>query len=317
MRNLEARTKMTLLLMSTASWLFAHSAVADEALDQYRRGVELFNQTNYADAAKAFREAYGLKPSWKLYYNIGQAEAAGRRYGLALDAFEAYLVEGGDEVDAERREAVLADIKNFKMLVGTIEVEAPAGSELFVDGEPRSKIPLQGILRVAAGSHRFLLKKGDHILLDKKLKVAGDVRMVLKSESIPEGDASKPASDDDSPPASVPAHTEPSKMNGKTVAGIVTGTAGLAGLAVGIVFYLKSKDEFNKAEDQTDVTEFNKWDKAYKRDNAIGISTMAVGGALVTTGVILLVVGLRNGSKAKRNNEAVIMPTLSGLAVKF
>lgn len=317
MRNVEILTKMMLFLMTAAFWLFSHRVDADEALDQYRRGVELFNQSKHIEAADAFRKAYALKPSWKLFYNIGQAEAAGRRYGRALDAFEAYLVEGGDEVDEDRRTAVLADIKNFKMLVGTIEVEAPAGAELFVDGELRGKVPLQGILRVAAGVHRFVLKRGNSALLDKKIKVAGDVRMVLRPENAEEDESSGVEPEGEAPSSPEPTVEEPSRMNGKTVAGIVTGTAGLGGLAVGIVFFIKAKDEYRKAEEQTDRTEFNRWDKAYRRDNIIGISLMAVGGALVTTGVVLLALGLKNRDRAEKNREAAIVPTLGGLAVTF
>jgi tetratricopeptide (TPR) repeat protein len=69
---------------------------ADPAKAAFAGGSRLFDKGDFPAAAEAFREANRLNPSWKLYYNIGRAEAAAERYGLALEAFEQYLAEGGD-----------------------------------------------------------------------------------------------------------------------------------------------------------------------------------------------------------------------------
>jgi tetratricopeptide (TPR) repeat protein len=76
----------------------------DEAMAFFKKGIDLFNAEKYEDAASAFRRAYELKPNWKLNYNIGQSEAAAKRLGLALQAFEAYLSQGGDDISTERRD---------------------------------------------------------------------------------------------------------------------------------------------------------------------------------------------------------------------
>ena len=49
----------------------------------------------------------------RLAGHVPMAEAAARRYGLALDAFEAYLVKGGDDITEGRREDVLKDIQSL------------------------------------------------------------------------------------------------------------------------------------------------------------------------------------------------------------
>ena len=82
----------------------AQEPTADDkkkAKTAFDRGRASFEQQQYKDAADAFREAYDLMPSWKLLYNIGQAEAAGSRYGLALDSFERYLAVGGDRASGQ------------------------------------------------------------------------------------------------------------------------------------------------------------------------------------------------------------------------
>jgi hypothetical protein len=139
----------------------------------YKKGVKFFDKGDFVEASKAFREANRLKPSWKLFYNIGQSEAAAGRYGLALEAFEAYLVQGADQVPEGRGETVLKEVQRLRVLVGTIQVEAPKGTALEVDDMPRGEIPFQGPVRVAAGKHRVVLKVDGKIALDQQISVAG------------------------------------------------------------------------------------------------------------------------------------------------
>ena len=42
-------------------------------------GTTRFQEARYVEAAEAFREAYELKPNWKLLYNLAQSEAASKR----------------------------------------------------------------------------------------------------------------------------------------------------------------------------------------------------------------------------------------------
>ena len=55
----------------------------------------------FLEAVRAFRSANEINPSWKIEFNIGQCEAALKRYGLAMEAFEKYLALGGDEVPTD------------------------------------------------------------------------------------------------------------------------------------------------------------------------------------------------------------------------
>ena len=315
------RRKIALHFVIAVLCLCAHNAVADQAMDKYNLGVKLYNAERFDEAAEAFRAAYDLKPAWKLYYNIGQAEAAARRYGSALDAFEAYLVEGGDNIGIERRESVLREIQNFKLLVGVVEVDAPAGSKLYVDNAMRSEIPLKGILRVAAGEHRFVLKLNGDVLLDENFKVAGEEKLVLSPKPKPgtdTGAAEEPIVYDrgQEGPTEEPAPEKTSQMNAMTGAGIGVGVAGLASASVGIVFFIKGRNEFDKAEAQDDKTEFDKWNQDYEKHNVVGISLMAAGGALTVAGVVLLVIGLRDKNKGKEKKVS-ILPAPGGLAVRF
>ncbi len=176
----------------------AGAASADDAKQAYRRGVTAFNDAKYADAAEAFREAYRLKPSWKILYNIGQSDAATARYGLALEAFEAYLVEGADQVSDERREAVINELQRLRVLVGVVEVRgAEAGIELFIDDVNRGVTPFEGPIRVAAGKHDAVLKQGEEVVLEQQITVAGGMTTKLQIEK-----------EEPAPPAPVPLPAE-------------------------------------------------------------------------------------------------------------
>ena len=98
-----------MLLISSKSSAEETKAADDEsekAQALFQKGADLYENSAFDRAADAFRQAYAIRPSWKLYYNIGQSEAAAKHYGLALEAFEKYLAEGGDDVEKERSDEV-------------------------------------------------------------------------------------------------------------------------------------------------------------------------------------------------------------------
>ena len=84
-------------------------------------------------------------------YNIGQCEAAAKRYGLAFEAFEKYLAEGGDEIPEDRRNEVLAELNRLEQMVGSLEIAAPKGALITLNGVERGRAPFPGKLKVVAG----------------------------------------------------------------------------------------------------------------------------------------------------------------------
>lgn len=175
------------VFMSIAIFLFGLSlaptiAQADEARTLHEQGIVLFKENHFEEAALAFRQAYRLRPTWKLLYNIGQCEAAAKRYGLALEAFESYLVQGGDEVPNNRRENVSSEIRRFLPLVGFLIIEAPDNVEIFVDGIARATTSMNGPLRVAAGKHRVVLRQDKRTILEKTVTIGGGISTTVKKE---------------------------------------------------------------------------------------------------------------------------------------
>ncbi|MBN2530345.1 MAG: tetratricopeptide repeat protein [Deltaproteobacteria bacterium] len=83
----------------------AHAADGD-AQQAFLNGARLYEKGEYAKAAQWFRMAYEAQPNWKILYNIGQCEAEAKQYARAIDAFEQYLKEGAEAIDAEKKKQV-------------------------------------------------------------------------------------------------------------------------------------------------------------------------------------------------------------------
>jgi len=276
----------------------------------HREGVEHFNASRFEEASRSFREAHKLRPTWKLYYNIGQCEAAARHYGLALESFEAYLVDGGDEVPDDRREYVSSEIRRIQPLVGVLEVEAVSGVEVLVGGTHRAFTPLEGPVRVSAGSRLVVLKRGDEILLEKKVHIAGGMtsRVVAPKEN--EADlAVEKAAGEQEPEA----EGKPERSSLWTIGWIGVGVG--AGIALGgAITGGLALSKSNELKDNCPVKEDcdPKYDELPGQTDNLALATnilLPVGAALAVTGVVLIIIG-RGGDEDEHADSAQfsIMP---------
>ncbi len=152
----------------------------DEALAQFQQGVELYKAGQFEQAAIAFERAYELRPSYKIFFNIGQAQNELRHYAAALEAYEKYLSGGRGEIEDKRRKVVMAEIKRLKTLVGHVSVEAATdGLMVFVDGHKKGPTPLRGPVALDLGEHQVVVKDGTDELHSEVVRVAGGKTVVV------------------------------------------------------------------------------------------------------------------------------------------
>ncbi|MBN2718759.1 MAG: PEGA domain-containing protein [Deltaproteobacteria bacterium] len=135
---------------------YAMGNEAEKASQLFSEGVTAFDAEHYTEAADRFRDANRIRHNWKVLYNIGQAEAAAKRYGLALEAFESYIAEGGDKIPENRLDEVHHEVRRLRDMTGTIDIKAPDGAIIKVDDVERGVAPLPGSLLVAAGTTHVL-----------------------------------------------------------------------------------------------------------------------------------------------------------------
>ncbi|MBN2525743.1 MAG: tetratricopeptide repeat protein, partial [Deltaproteobacteria bacterium] len=176
---------LSAIILSDASVTMADDTPSQtDAVAVFKQGVALFDSGDFRGAANAFRQANRLKENWKIQYNIGQSEAAAKRYGLALEAFESYLALGGDEIDIARRDEVLDEIKRMKLRVATLEVSAPPGALVYIDDFLRGAVPLPGPMLISAGVlHVLEIKLDDEVILTQQVKLSNGQTQKISVEN--------------------------------------------------------------------------------------------------------------------------------------
>ncbi|HSU38021.1 MAG TPA: PEGA domain-containing protein [Polyangiaceae bacterium] len=135
-------------------------AAIREASEHYEAGLALYADGEFKRAAIEFDRAYELVPNYRALYNIGQVRIQLHDYARAFKALQAYLKEGGDKIDADRRKSVNDDIEMLSTRTATLAIDCnEAGADILVDGELAGTTPLPEPLLLDTGDHRIIVRK--------------------------------------------------------------------------------------------------------------------------------------------------------------
>lgn len=128
----------------------------EDARRHFGRGVQLYRDRDFRGALAEFNRAYSIGPSYRILYNIGQAELELQDHAAALKTFARYLKDGGDELTPSKRDEVQAILARYADRIAEVRVRvSQAGAEVFVDDVSAGRAPLAEPLIVSAGRHRF------------------------------------------------------------------------------------------------------------------------------------------------------------------
>ncbi len=145
-----------------------------EARARYERGIRLYDEGAYEAARSEFERAYSLVPTYKLLYNIALVREQLADFVSALDNFQRYLKEGGDELSPERKKVVEAEIAKLLPRIGKVDVTINVpGSDVFVDDVPVGKSPLTAPLSVNPGRRKISASHKGRLPATKVVDVAG------------------------------------------------------------------------------------------------------------------------------------------------
>ncbi len=291
-----------------------NKAAAKTAFDD---GRAKFEAGQFKEAADAFRQAYDLMPSWKLLYNVGQAETAAGRYGLALDSFERYLAMGGDQVPTDRKEEVIAEITRMRAMVGFIEIKAPDGAVVFVDNVKRGVTPLPGRIKETAGiEHKVFVEIDKDNIFTRTVMVSGGETIVVEvSTARGETEVEESRTKDDPTTEDVRREVDekakPHPM--VTVGWVLTGTGAavlIGGGVTGLLSIVKTK-QLKKDCDGTVCPSSRSGDiDSLKTTSLLSSILLPVGAAIAGTGAVLLILGSKRAAK-KENNDISLVPLTS------
>ncbi|MBN2719174.1 MAG: hypothetical protein JXX14_25215 [Deltaproteobacteria bacterium] len=303
----------------------------NEAKKAFREGTTLFRDGKYILASEAFRKAYKYRPTWKLFFNIAQADAAASRYGLSLEAFEAYLALGGDEVPRQRMDEAMDEIARLRMLVGVLEVNAPDGAVIYVDSYERTTLPTVKPIRVAVGQHTVQIMINGEQVHEETVEIAGNLTasVVYPKPEEPAHTPVEASKENFVVEQSPPVETQPAS-NSKTdkrnklllISGISSAVLAAGGIAVGVIGSMKFSKDYDKWETASDAYresgDASDYDDAHdahsnmKSDSTILTAGFIAGGVFGTASIILFSV-----LKKKKESPVAVVPSAGSLTVTF
>jgi hypothetical protein len=184
-----------LLAAALAAERPARAADAEtEARERFERAIKLYEDQDYGAALAELERAAKLKPSYKLFYNMGQVRVAMRDYAGAIVAFQQYLEQGGDKVPADRRDFVQKEIKRLDQRVARLVVTTDVPSaEVAIDDTVVGFTPLAEPVLINAGTRRITVRHPDYPPRTRTVSLAGRVRETIAFSLAQPGPAPAPA----------------------------------------------------------------------------------------------------------------------------
>src|SRR5690606_18818071 len=99
----------------------------------------------------------------------------------AVEAFEAYLSEGGDRIPAARRARAEQELATQRERIASLAIEVNVeGASISVDGSLVARAPLAAPIRVAVGEHLVAVSAGGYEPQQRRITVAGGVTETLR-----------------------------------------------------------------------------------------------------------------------------------------
>ncbi len=154
------------------------ASAAAEAGTHFHRGVELYKDADFAGAVVEFKRAYDLAPNWRVLYDLGQAYYQLAHYAQALQAFDAYLAQGGTHIPSARKTAVEREREELASRVARVEITVNAdGADIRIDDESAGTSPLKSSVLVSVGHRKITISKEGRAPIERFVDVAaGDLQ---------------------------------------------------------------------------------------------------------------------------------------------
>jgi tetratricopeptide (TPR) repeat protein len=134
-------------------------AVTEMARRRFQEGVKFFDQKRYEEARGAFLQAFALKRHPALLLNLAQSEIRSGHPAEAARHFAAYLREAPNASQVERSEAEKG-LREARAKLGRVQITAPPGAEVLVDGESVGQAPIGDPVDVTPGTHTIEARSG-------------------------------------------------------------------------------------------------------------------------------------------------------------
>jgi tetratricopeptide (TPR) repeat protein len=248
----------------------------DNAREHYVKGTRAYELGLYEEAIAEYMAAYKLKDDPALLFNIGQAHRLAGHPAEALRLYKTYLAKVPGAPNRAEVEAKMADLaKQLEQQKRAAPMPAPAPAPAPAAPPPES------------------------------------AAIAPPAEPSPEASPANAATATTAPVVVVQPSPDEKNGRGLRLAGIASAAGGLALVGTGIVFSLLAKqaaDDLTQLDQNRGIFDPAKED-AGERDQLLGGIFLGVGAAAVATGVVLYVLGARDGQPASQ--AFVIAPSVA------
>jgi hypothetical protein len=157
----------------------SEDAITTMARARFKEGVDFYDKGQYEQARAAFLQAYALKKHPAVLLNLAWSSL---KSGHALEGkkyFEQFLNEAKDATDKQRADAN-DGLAQSKSKLGRIDVQAPAGTDVMVDGDHAGAAPLSDAVYVDPGAHTVRFKGSDGTTDTESVSVLAGQKAVAK-----------------------------------------------------------------------------------------------------------------------------------------
>jgi tetratricopeptide (TPR) repeat protein len=275
-------------------------AAIREASDHYEAGLALYADGEFKRAAIEFDRAYELVPNYRALYNIGQVRIQLHDYARASKALKAYLEQGGDKIEPERRKSVTDDLEMLATRTAQLTVESnEAGAQVLVDGELAGTTPLAEPLLLDTGDHRIAIQKDGFETREETITLASRDSQNLRIDI-------RPTPAERSPVVVVAPQQQPSDRTA-WLWGTWSATAALAvGSAITGGLGISAANDLDHLRSTYNPSGRSQLDSTQRRAQTLLGAADILGGAAIITGGIALYLTLSKpaGSKEKEKDKS-------------
>ena len=154
-RWMGAALAATMFSLTSPAWAQGADFPTKEGAERFAEGNRLYTEGNFEGARLKFLQALAVARTPSLLFNLARSEEKTGKLAEAYLHYQEYLkfanLPAKGKADAERYSAEL------EKRVGRIQIEAPAGSHVQVDGKDVGAAPFVGPIAVEAGPHQVML----------------------------------------------------------------------------------------------------------------------------------------------------------------
>ncbi len=164
----------------------ALSLEEDRRRTLYQQGKEAIKAQRWADARAKLAEAWTIRASYDVALSLSQAEFNLERFAESAQYLAYYFRHVSAKENANNLANATQAFEAAKARAGSVQVTAPQGAQILVDGKLIGTAPLDTNAFVEPGRRRFEARFGEARAQQEVLAVAGEAQQLALSFPAPE-----------------------------------------------------------------------------------------------------------------------------------